>query len=83
MNDPAPGRSDFKLTWLHLSDFHFDSGGPHATAGRDDVLGALVDDIRRLPRGVPPTEDVTIWFAGSGCTDNAAKICPLQRSGRC
>jgi hypothetical protein len=60
MNDPHPGRSDFKLTWLHLSDLHFGAGGPHATAERADVLGALVDDIRRLPGEVPPVDQIIV-----------------------
>lgn len=37
-----------QVSWIHLSDFHFTAGTDH---GRDEVLGALLDDLAGLREG--------------------------------
>ncbi len=72
MSDPKPARSDFTLTWLHLADLHVGVDSGH---DRTEMLAALADDVRRLPAGVPPIDQVIVSgdVAFSGGAHDAAE----------
>ncbi|AWW37790.1 hypothetical protein DN051_14950 [Streptomyces cadmiisoli] len=73
----------FKLTWLHLSDIHFGHGRHHASAERDDVLEALLEDLLDLRDRdqIPPVDQVVVSgdIAFSGGALSAAEYDDARR----
>jgi 3',5'-cyclic AMP phosphodiesterase CpdA len=81
MSESKPGRPDFKLTWVHLSDIHFGAGGAHAAVERADVLGALIADLRVMTSRVPSIDQVVLSgdVAFSGGTLDAAEYAEANK----